>query len=359
MELKLSNHIRDYRREKHLTQEQLAEALGVTVGAVYKWESGRSMPEISLIMEMADLFEVSVDALLGYQYRSRDRAKLVALLKDLKHVRTLDTLEEADRALRKYPNDFEIVYYAATLYHLRGIEQNDEALTRRCLPLFEKALALIDQNRDPEISDLSILSDIASVQYELGNIAKSIALLKAHNPCDIHAALLGDILSREEGQGEESISYLSVALLDCTANQIIITNGYLNLFVRRQQWQQGLDILDWVLSSLPALKKPGVPNFLQKSEVTFLVVKAVCHLNLEQPEAAADALRRARETALEFDAAPSYLAENIRFVACKERASGHDSMGSTALAAVEKLVGEFDLEALHTLWEEICHEEEN
>ena len=70
-------------------------------------------------------------------------------------------------------------------------------------------------------------------------------------------------------------------------------------------------------------------------------------------------LRRARETALEFDASPSYLAENIRFVACKERASGHDSMGSTALAAVEKLVGEFDLEALHTLWEEICHEEAN
>ena len=43
MELKLSQHIRDYRREKHLTQEQLAEALGVTVGAVYKWESGGSL----------------------------------------------------------------------------------------------------------------------------------------------------------------------------------------------------------------------------------------------------------------------------------------------------------------------------
>ena len=106
-----------------------------------------------------------------------------------------------------------------------------------------------------------------------------------------------------------------MALLDCTANQIIITNGYLNLFVRRQQWQQGLDILDWVLSSLPSLKKPGVPNFLQKSEVTFLVVKAVCHLNREQPEAAADALHRATETALEFDAAPSFLSENIRCVA--------------------------------------------
>lgn len=359
MELKLSDHIRDYRRERHLTQEQLAEALGVTVGAVYKWESGRSTPEISLIMEMADLFEVSVDALLGYQYRSRDRAKLVARLKNLKHVRTLDTLEEADRTLRKYPNDFAVVFYAAEIYHLRGIEQNDKELIHRCLPLYEKALSLIDQNCDPAISDLSILTEIASVQYDLGNTAKSIELLKAHNPCNIHAAHLGDILSREEGQDEEALSYLSVALLTYASQQIIIANGYLNLFLRQQQWQQGLEMLDWVLSSLPALKKPNVPSFLQKCEATLLVIKAECHLHLGAREAAEAALRRARATALEFDASPSYLIENIRFVARKEPASAHDNMGSTALEAVEKLVCESDSEALHTLWEEICHEEAN
>ena len=50
-----------------LTQEQLAEVLGVSVGAVYKWESRSSLPELRLIMEMADFFDVSVDALLGYR----------------------------------------------------------------------------------------------------------------------------------------------------------------------------------------------------------------------------------------------------------------------------------------------------
>ena len=58
-----------------MTQEQLAEALGVTFAAVSKWERGVTTPEPCYIVEMADLFETSVDALLGYQYRNNNRKK--------------------------------------------------------------------------------------------------------------------------------------------------------------------------------------------------------------------------------------------------------------------------------------------
>ena len=69
MDIKLAENIKAFRKERKMTQEQLAEALGVTVGAVYKWEQDMSKPEISLIMEMADLFGVSIDVLLGYEWR--------------------------------------------------------------------------------------------------------------------------------------------------------------------------------------------------------------------------------------------------------------------------------------------------
>ena len=42
MNIQLSDNIRTFRKERGLTQEQLAEVLGVTVGAVYKWEAGVS-----------------------------------------------------------------------------------------------------------------------------------------------------------------------------------------------------------------------------------------------------------------------------------------------------------------------------
>ena len=66
MEMKLAENIRLFRKQRSLTQEQLSEVLGVTVGAVHKWEAGLSIPDLRLIMEMADFFDTSVDVLLGY-----------------------------------------------------------------------------------------------------------------------------------------------------------------------------------------------------------------------------------------------------------------------------------------------------
>ena len=62
---KIQEQIAFLRKQKGLTQEELAKALGVTNQAVSKWESGQCCPDIQLLPEMAMLFEVSVDELLG------------------------------------------------------------------------------------------------------------------------------------------------------------------------------------------------------------------------------------------------------------------------------------------------------
>ena len=53
------------RKEKGLTQAELAEALGVTNKAVSKWETGEAMPETSLLIPISRIFGVSVDELLN------------------------------------------------------------------------------------------------------------------------------------------------------------------------------------------------------------------------------------------------------------------------------------------------------
>ena len=57
MAFALSEHIRSLRKAHGLTQEQLAEALGVTAGAVYKWESRLSLPELPMLVQLADFFD--------------------------------------------------------------------------------------------------------------------------------------------------------------------------------------------------------------------------------------------------------------------------------------------------------------
>ena len=70
MKVCLAENIRMLRKERGLTQEQLAEAMGITVGTVSKWETGSCVPDVSLMMELAEFFETSVDVLLGYERQS-------------------------------------------------------------------------------------------------------------------------------------------------------------------------------------------------------------------------------------------------------------------------------------------------
>lgn len=65
-ELRLSENIARLRSEKNVTQEQLAAFIGVTKGAVSKWENASSLPDIATLPLLAAYFDVTVDELLGY-----------------------------------------------------------------------------------------------------------------------------------------------------------------------------------------------------------------------------------------------------------------------------------------------------
>jgi transcriptional regulator with XRE-family HTH domain len=60
----LGARINEYRRRRNITQEQLAEAMGVTSQAVSKWENDISCPDISILPQLSDYFGVSLDVLL-------------------------------------------------------------------------------------------------------------------------------------------------------------------------------------------------------------------------------------------------------------------------------------------------------
>lgn len=60
------------RKEKGMTQAELAEALGITNKAVSKWETGEAMPETSLLLPLSRIFDVSVDELLDGKRAQQD-----------------------------------------------------------------------------------------------------------------------------------------------------------------------------------------------------------------------------------------------------------------------------------------------
>ena len=64
--LKIGEKIKAKRRERDLTQEELANILGVSKAAVSKWENEESYPDISLLPQIAQLFHITMDELFNF-----------------------------------------------------------------------------------------------------------------------------------------------------------------------------------------------------------------------------------------------------------------------------------------------------
>lgn len=67
---KIGQFLRECRKEKSITQEQLAEMLGVTNRSVSRWENGSNLPDLDILIEMADYYDVELRELLDGERKS-------------------------------------------------------------------------------------------------------------------------------------------------------------------------------------------------------------------------------------------------------------------------------------------------
>lgn len=357
MTLKLSDNIRSFRKQRSLTQEQLAEVLGVTTGAVYKWEAGLSIPDLSLIVEMADFFDTSMDVLIGYEMKNNRVEETLNRIREYIYNRDYTMIFEAEKALKKYPNHFRIVHSCARMYHIFGLELADKKKLRRSLELYEKARLLLNQNTDPLISEFTIYGEIADVYLSLGENEKAVEIFKKHNSAGLYNDRIGLTLATNGGDKEESLFYLSEALIASISSIVRTITGYVNVFLDNEKFEDAEAILLWLDQILSGLKYDHIPNSFDKLNGTFLSLLAHTQLALHKPDAAKQTLLRARELALCFDAAPDYATNAMRFMHCEELSSTHDDLGATAVSGIEKTISSLEDQTLTNLWKEILKNE--
>ena len=129
MTIYLNENIKRLRREKELTQEALAEFLGVTFQSVSNWERGESYPDITMLPEIAGFFKVSVDELLGVN-RAEDEEDIKRLLEEHDNFTDNKLIKESIYHLKdKYPNDFRVqLRYMGYLIFFDNAAQNTKKI---------------------------------------------------------------------------------------------------------------------------------------------------------------------------------------------------------------------------------------
>lgn len=360
MEIKLAENIKKFRKEHSFTQEQLAEMLGVTVGAVYKWEAGLSMPEIRLLMAMADIFEVSVDVLLGYELQSSNVDSSIKRIEEAVRDRNYaDGVTEVEKALQKYPNHFGLVYTCGFFYQIKFVEEKEPADIERSNALFERAISLLYQNTENSINEVSILNLIAQNYMLAEKTEEALESFKKNNVCGINNSLIGMTYARMLKQPEKAKEYLMKAFSDGLGNMIRTMAGYVYMYEAQRDYVRSMEAINWLYDFIESIRKEDVENtFLDTLKAAILTQAAVTQVRVGETAKAGELINKAYVLAKQFDATPVYKLTGIRFFEdAGEEATAYVDIGSTVREAVENTLNENEEDEacrfVRGLWEEL------
>ena len=353
MELTLSQNIRKLRKDRKMTQEQLAEVLGITVGAVYKWESGLSVPELTLIVKMADFFDVSVDVLLGHKMKDNSAESIEKRLNDYCRSMDPEALAEAEKALGKYPNSFQIVIGCATVYLMFGVGSRNKNQLERALELLKQSRLLLEQNTDPKISDAAICGTMATVLFLLGETDRCMEMLKKNNAGGLFNNQIGFILAAYKKQPEEASDYLSEALMSGLSDLFTAIIGYVFVFRSREDWQSALLIVEWGMRIIEGLITDKKTGALIRTHAQMFALLSYVQAKNGRKEDSEHSLQEAFRMASGFDSTPDYTLSGMRFADDSERMMIIDIFGAGATEGIGSLIGLLDDQEMSELWKEM------
>lgn len=179
--LNLSSNITRLRHERKLTQEELADFVGVTKASVSKWENAQSMPDILLLPQLAAFFDVTIDELVGYEPQLSDkqiRHLYAQLTKDLAARPLHEALGRVRSLAHRYYSCYPFLLQLVVLYWNHFMLAESEGEGRQIL---EEAVTWCDRILE-DCTDVGVCSDAASLKaglkLQLGRAAEAIDLLE-------------------------------------------------------------------------------------------------------------------------------------------------------------------------------------
>ncbi len=144
--------IQQKRRIKGMTQEQLAQLVGVSSAAVSKWETANALPDVTLLCPLARALNCTVDELLDFTpqlTRQEVDAQMEKVRQWFEQGEWNQAVEFCENRLKEYPNDLYLALRVASLYTsylaVTGSEEAAEQQLQKAIALMERAVEIEEE----------------------------------------------------------------------------------------------------------------------------------------------------------------------------------------------------------------------
>lgn len=167
--------IKKLRIDLNMTQEKLAELIGISPQAISRWETDIAMPDISLLPPLANLFNVTTDYLLGmdnYQKDLRKKEYDNACFEYWKNEDKEKNYLIAKKAVKEYPNNMEYVEWLASSEYCLSFVVEDSKRNSLLDSSINHYNLVIENSKDSNLIDRS-LNGIVYALTECGRFAEA------------------------------------------------------------------------------------------------------------------------------------------------------------------------------------------
>ncbi|MFR1709702.1 MAG: helix-turn-helix domain-containing protein [Clostridium sp.] len=207
MEINIGSVIQDLRKRKGLTQEQVADAIGVSKAAVSKWESGNTYPDITLLAPLARLLDTNINELLEFNSKLTDKEiNNIAKLCEGEFLKGdyFAAYDYCEKQLKKYPNVAELKLLIGTLYWqyvvlLKDDEETSNRMIKHACEIFEKASE--SSNTDIKEAALHVMASLYMMQEDYDSALKTAERL---NQKSNDTMLLLATIYRNKGENHDA-----------------------------------------------------------------------------------------------------------------------------------------------------------
>lgn len=231
-ELNISKILLEKRREKGVTQDEVAEYMGVSKAAVSKWEKGISYPDITFLPQLATYFHITIDELMGYEPQLSEKEiqkkyrEFSAMFAERPFFEVMGQIREL---IRKYDGCYPLLFSMAQLYlnHFMLLSSDEEKSM-----VLKEAEALCRRITE-ECRDALLKKDALTMEALLhlmeGQPEKVLERLgtkvRPSLPEDQFIALAYQML----GEREKAMEYLQVTLYTGIVEQLDCMSMYYSL----------------------------------------------------------------------------------------------------------------------------------
>ena len=250
----LGERIAQLRKEKKVSQEELADILCTSRQAISKWERGESDPDIGRLKDLAMYFDVSIDYLLGYDIESTSVNRFVKRVKNCFKNKKYDiSLDEIKMVVTKNKNNFYIliavIEYLSDYYAIN----RDKEVVDMVIDYCQKAIAIYQPNENVDIT----LNDLHKTILNAYMFKHDYELIKSYiKQNDVHdAEYLYAQAEFELGNYEEASAAVSNTFLSSIATAINCNITQIRLYYRTNKAKEGLELADWSINFLKSIDK--------------------------------------------------------------------------------------------------------